>query len=186
MAEKRTEKWKSKVWFNVYPPKMFGDSNIGEIPANDEKNVMGRLIKVNMSWITHRPEHSFVVVGLRVSNVNGSAANTDIDYIEQTYSYMHSLVKRHSSVVYTMDRLKDKDGKSFVLKLIAVTIDKITTPKKAGIRTGISDFVKGYASSRGIEEIMGDILGGKMQNEAMITLDHIAPISKLELKRIEL
>ncbi|MDE1851856.1 MAG: hypothetical protein KGH69_04185 [Candidatus Micrarchaeota archaeon] len=186
MAEKKAEKWKNKVWFNVYPPKMFGESNIGEIPANDEKNVMGRVIKVNMSWITHKPEHSFVVIGLRVNNVNGERANTEINYIEQTYSYIHSLVKRHSSVVYTMDRLKDKNDRSFVLKLIAVTVDKITTPKKAGIRTAISEFVRDYTSSKGIEEIMGDILEGKLQDQTMAKLDHIAPISKLELKKIEL
>ncbi|MDE1823586.1 MAG: hypothetical protein KGI00_04805 [Candidatus Micrarchaeota archaeon] len=186
MAEKKAEKWKNKVWFNVYPPKMFGESNIGEIPADDEKNLIGRVIKVNMSWITHKPEHSFVVVGLRVVNVNGEMANTEINYIEQTYSYMHSLVKRHSSVVYTVDRLKDKNNRGFVLKLVAVTAGKITTPKKAGIRTAISQFVNDYASSRNVEEIMADILENKMQDQAMMKLDHIALINKLELKKIEL
>src|SRR5271155_4863060 len=107
MAQKSAEKWKSKLWFNVYPPKMLGEAAIGEIPADDEKNVIGRVMKVSMSWITHKPEHSFMVVGLRVINVNGNSAHTDLKFIEQTYSYIHSLVKRHSSAVYTVDKLTD-------------------------------------------------------------------------------
>ena len=108
-GQKSAEKWKSKVWFNVYPPKLLGESAIGEIPANDEKAVMGRMIKVSMSWITHKPEHSFMVVGLRVNNINGNRANTELDSLELTFSYTHSLVKRRSSVIYTVDNVKDKN-----------------------------------------------------------------------------
>ena len=186
MATKTSDKWKSKMWFNVYPPKILGESAIGEIPANDEKGVMGRLIKVSMSWITHRPEHSFMLVGLRVKQVNGNSANTGLDYIEQTYSYMHSLVRRHSSAIDTVSRLADKNGNGFTLKLLAVTADKIRTPKKTAIRKEIEEYVKEFASSHTVEEFLNAILSNAFQGEAVRRVSNIAHLSRLELKKIEL
>jgi small subunit ribosomal protein S3Ae len=186
MASKSGEKWKSKVWFNVYPPKLLGESAIGEIPANDEKGVMGRLIKVSMSWITHKPEHSFMLVGLRVKSVSGNSANTELDYIEQTYSYIHSLIRRHSSAIYTVDSLTDKSGRNFVLKLLAVTSGKIRTPKKTAIRKSLGDFTKEFSSSHTVEEFLNAMLDNSFQSEAIRRVTNIAHVSKLELKRIEL
>ena len=185
MATKSADKWKSKIWFNVYPPKMLGESAIGEIPANDEKNVEGRVIKVSMSWITHKPEHSFMLVGLRIKSVNGNSAQTAMDYIEQTYSYIHSLVRRHSSAVYTIDKLKDKNGHALVLKLLAVTNNKIRTPKKTAIRKGIQKFSEEYMSSHTADELLNAILDNSFQMEASKRVGNIARIGKLELKRIE-
>ena len=187
MADKKSaDKWKSKVWFNVYPPKLLGESTIGEIPANDEKGVMGRVIKVSMSWITHRPEHSFMLVGLRVKSVNGNTVNTDIDYIEQTFSYIHSLIRRHSSAIYTVDSLTDKSGRKFVLKLLAVTADKIRTPKKTAIRKSLADFTKEFSTSHTVEELLTAMLDNSFQSEAVRRVTNIAHVNKLELKKIQL
>ena len=185
MATKSVEKWKSKVWFNVYPPKLFGESAIGEIPANDEKAIAGRLIKVNMSWITHRPEHSFMLIGLRVTTVSGNNANTEFDYLEQTFSYIHSLVKRHSSAIYTVDNLTDKNGRNFVLKLLAVTDNKLRTPKKTAVRKGITEFEKEYSSSHTADELLNALLDNSFQSEAARYVSNIARLAKLELKKIE-
>ncbi|MHB1830224.1 MAG: eS1 family ribosomal protein [Candidatus Micrarchaeaceae archaeon] len=185
MATKASDNWKSKVWFNVYPPKLLGESTIGEIPANDEKGVMGRVIKVSMSWITHRAEHSFMLVGLRVKSVSGNNINTEIDYIEQTYSYIHSLVKRHSSAIYTMDRLADKNGRKYVLKLLAVTGSKIRTPKKMAVRKKLEEFVREFSASHTVDDLLNSMLNNSFQSEAVRSVNNIARISKLELKRIE-
>jgi small subunit ribosomal protein S3Ae len=184
-TQKSSEKWKSKVWFNVYPPKLLGESAIGEIPANDEKAIMDRRIKVSMSWITHRPEHSFMLVGLRVNNVSGNSVNTDLDYIEQTFSYIHSLVRRHSSAIYTVDKLKDKNGRGFVLKLIAVTASKIRTPKKTAIRKEIGKFTNEFSAAHTFDELLNAMLDGSFQSEIIRRTLNIARVSKLELKRIE-
>ncbi len=186
MAQKSSDKWKSKMWFNVYPPKIFGESAIGEIPANDEKGIAGRLIKVSMSWITHKPEHSFMLIGLRVFKVNGNNANTELDYIEQTYSYIHSLVRRHSSVIYTVDSLNDKNGRNYSLKMIIVTSNKIRTPKKAAIRKAIAQYEREFSSAHTFDETVNALLDNSFQSGAVKYISNIASISKFELKKLEL
>jgi ribosomal protein S3AE len=185
LALQKGEKWKNKKWFNIYSPKVLGESIIGEMPANDEKNVLGRVIKVSLSWITQNPQHSFMNVGLRVVDASENAVHTKIDYIEGNYSYLHSLVRRYSTAIYTVDKLKDKEGNDVVLKLIAVTANRVATPKKKGIRAELIKFGREYVGSMGSEDLVKSIIEGNLQAEGRRRANKIAPISKLEVKRIE-
>ncbi len=185
-TQKAVEKWREKQWFNVHAPKILGESIIGEIPALDEKSVIGRVIKVSLSWITQNPAHSFMSVGLRVNMVSGNAAHTELNYLEQTYSYMHSQIRREASAVYTVDKLMDKDKRKIVLKFVTITRNKITTPKKAAIRRLLLEFEKQYVPTKGTEELIKLIIEGRFQADAINAIKKIAPISKMELKKLEI
>jgi small subunit ribosomal protein S3Ae len=185
-VQKSVEKWKMKRWFNVYAPALFGDVMIGEIPGTDEKAMPGRVIKVNMSWVTHNPQHSFITIAMKVSDANGDAVRTQLASIEQTYSYIHSLVKRGQSAIYTIDGLRDKNGRDFTLKLLIMTTTKIATPKKTAIRKAMSAFLKEYALTMDTDEFVKSILDSRLQAEAVKRIMNIAEINKLELKMIEL
>ena len=185
-VQKSVEKWKAKKWFNIYAPEIFGDIVIGEIPATDEKAIIGRVMRVNMSWVTHKAEHSFITIAMRITEANGDVAKTSLASMEQTYSFIHSLVKRGQSAIYTVDNLKDKDGKIFILKLLVMTSNKIATPKKTAIRKVLSKFLKDYAASMDTESFVKSMLDTKFQQEAVNSIANIAEISKLELKKIVL
>lgn len=185
-AGKGMENWKAKKWLNIYSPELFGKNTIGEMPINDEKNAPGRMIKVSMSWITNNPMHSFMVIGLKIDNVNGNAAHTQLKYIEQTFSYLHSLVKRHGSAIYTIDKLSDKNNSNIIIKLIATSNIRLTTKKRMAIRKELSNFLKEYVKSSDKETVIKEMVEGNVQKEAMKKVNGIAALSRLEIKRIEL
>ena len=184
-TQKSVDKWKLKKWFEVYPPKVISEEVIGSVPAADDKSIVGRIMKVNLSWITHNFNHSFSVVGLRVTDTNSNAANTSIAYLEQQYSYLHSLVKRHSDVVYTRDKVNDKDGKAMTFKLLITTKSRVPAKTKAVIRKNASAFVIAYAAARNREELIKSLISGELQGEGITKLGETAPIAKVEIKRIE-
>ena len=185
-TSKGIENWKAKKWFNIQTPDILGSGVIGEMPASEDKNAIGRMIKVSMSWITNNPSHSFIVLGLKVTDVNGNAAHTQLKYLEQTYSYTHSLVRRYASTIYTIDRFKDKDGKTVALKLILTTTRRITTKKRIALRKELSSFAKDYINSRNSGQLVKDIMEGNLQKEAMSKVHDIASINRLEVKKLEL
>lgn len=184
-TQKSVDKWKLKKWFEVYPPKAISNEVIGSVPATDEKSILGRIMKVNLSWITHNPNHSFSVVGLRINDANGNIANTEISYIEQQYSYLHSLVKRHSDVVYTYDKAKDKEGNAITFKLLITTQRRVPGKTKLAIRKNASSFVIAYAAAKGKEELLKAVVAGELQSEGMSKLGESMPVAKVEVKRIE-
>ncbi|MDE1856238.1 MAG: hypothetical protein KGH49_03325, partial [Candidatus Micrarchaeota archaeon] len=117
---------------------------------------------------------------------NGNAAQTEINNLEQVYSYTHSLVRRGSSIVYTISKHKDKNGKPVVVKLIGISRYKINTPKKSGIRKALIAFVGEYLSSRTVDELIKSVIEGNFQIEANKVAGTVAPMAKLEVKKIEL
>ncbi len=185
-STKGIESWKAKKWFNIQAPEILGSNTIGEMPATEDKNALGRMIKVSMSWITNNPSHSFMTLGLKVTDVNGNAAHTQLKYLEQTYSYTHSLVRRYASTLYTIDRLKDKAGNTVALKLILTTTRRITTKKRMALRKELSAFVKEYMKDRDSSQLVKDVIDGNLQKEAMNRVHKIASINRLEVKKIEL
>ena len=185
LQSKTVDKWKLKQWFDVYPPKAIATETIGSIPAIDEKTVTGRVIKVNLSWVTHNPSHSFMLLGLRVISVNGSAAQTDIDYLAQQFSFLHSLVKRHGDAVYTYDRVKDKDGKDVVLKLLITIRTKIAGKTKTDLRKAVTAYVSEQVPKLTKEEFVKSVITSAFQAEGVKRLSKVAPVMKFELKMIQ-
>ncbi len=184
-SQKSAEKWKTKQWFNVHTPKVLGGEVVGEIPALDEKAVLGRVIKVSMAWITKNPSQSFMTVGLKVNDANGNSANTSLNYIEQVYSYTHSLVRRGSSIIYTNTKVKDSEGKPFVLKLLAITRHKVAGPKKTLMRKALDTMCTEYVAQKSQDDFVKSVIDGSFQAEGKKVANKIATVGKLEVRKIE-
>ncbi len=185
-TQKGLEKWKAKQWFNVQAPAALGGEIIGSVPAADDKAVTGRIMKVSLAWLTHDPAHSFYTTGLRIVNAANGKADTEMAYLESQFSYLRSLVKRHSDAVYTYDKLKSKDGSEIIVKLLVTTRNKVPYSKTHGIRLAVSNFLKEYFAKHTKDEIIKSMLNGELRKEALEILNKIAPIAKFEIKKIEL
>ena len=184
-VQKGAEKWKMKQWFDVYAPKAISTDVIGSIPAADEKSVTGRIMKVSLSWITHNPNHAFATVGLKITSANGNVANTEIDYLAQQYSYLHSLVKRRADVVYTHDIVKDREGDTITLKLLVTTRIRVAKMTKSMIRKTVHAFVTEYVSKLSKEEFLKALVANDLQNETAKKFGTTAPIAKVEIRKVE-
>ncbi|MEM0094816.1 MAG: hypothetical protein QXF41_02575 [Candidatus Micrarchaeaceae archaeon] len=186
MEARKTETWKLKRWFNVYAPKVLGGEVIAEVPASDEKSMVGRNIEINLSWLTKKPEHSFMGATLHVTGAEGTSAQTELKRLEQSYSYTHSLARRYSSVIYTVDKVKDKNGRELVVKLIIVTRDRITTTKKTAIRKMISEFTRNYVAGMDYEDFVKSVIEERFQSEGASRVKSIVPVKRLEVRKLEL
>ncbi|MDE1874357.1 MAG: hypothetical protein KGI04_04565 [Candidatus Micrarchaeota archaeon] len=184
-VQKGAEKWKTKQWFDVYAPKAISTEVVGSIPAADEKSVSGRIMKVSLSWITHNPNHAFAMIGLKITGANGNVANTEVDYLAQQYSYLHSLVKRRADAVYTHDVVTDGDGKSVTLKLLVTTRIRVARETKSVIRKAIHAFVTDYVSKMNREEFLKALIANDLQSEATKKIGGMAPVAKIEIKKVE-
>ncbi len=183
--QKGAEKWKLKQWFDVYAPKAISTEVIGSMPAADDKAVIGRIMKVSLSWITHNPNHAFTAIGLRITQANGNIANTEVDYFAQQYSYLHSLVKRRADAIYTYDVVKDKEGNAVTLKLLVTTRNRVARITKTDLRKAASEFVKSFVGGMNKEDLIKTLISSDLQAEGAKRLGMITPIAKVEIKKIE-
>ncbi len=183
--QKTVDTWKLKKWFTIYAPKEFNEAQIAEMPANDESSVVGRNIRIGLSTITNNPAHAYTEIVLKVTDVNGEAAHTKIVRIEQIYSYIRSLVRRYKSVSDGVFKVTTNDGINEIAKIMIITKGRTAHTKLIGIRKEANAFVIAYFKDKSFKEAVDSIIEGKLQSDLGAKMAHIAPISKVEMKKFE-
>ncbi|MDE1833382.1 MAG: hypothetical protein KGH58_03115 [Candidatus Micrarchaeota archaeon] len=184
--QKKVDKWKMKQWFSVYAPKVFNESVVGEMPANDEKAAMGRNIVISLDTLTKNPSHAYTNVVLKVENVQGTSARTRLVALEQLYSYTRSLVRRYRSIATSVIPVTTKDGIRMVVKMIAVTRRRTAHSKILGVRKEMNQLVEAYAKENDAAPMISAIIDGKFQAELSAKLDHITDLNKIEVRKLEI
>jgi small subunit ribosomal protein S3Ae len=184
-TQKGADRWKQKKWFEIRAPKVFEGKMICEIPGNEEKYVMDRKLKIALSQLTGDPGHAFANVTLKVSEVNGNVALTNLIMIEQLQSYIRSLVRRGRNVADCVLPLKTSDGKNVVLKMIAITAGRAKSSDLSNIRKEIVVFMGDYVKGKDFDQLVKMIIEGRLQADLGGKLQKIIPMSKVEVKKFE-
>jgi small subunit ribosomal protein S3Ae len=169
----------------VHAPGVFNGVVIGEIPANDESAAMGRNITVALDTITHNPQHAYTNVVFRTIEITGSTAKTRMVEMFELYSYVRSLVRRYRSIAASVMPASSKDGTQMVVKLLAVTRQRTTHSRILGIRKEMNGFVTEYFKNNDFGTIVSAIVDGKFQAELGNKIEHIAPLFKIEVRKLE-
>lgn len=185
-TQKTTEKWKLKKWFSVYAPKIFNEVVIAEIPANDEKGLVGKNLKVSLDSLTHNPQNSYTNIYFKITGVDGSKVKTRIVKIEILFSYLRSLVRRYRSISSSVLKASSKDNVSIIVKPVVITAKKETHSRISGIRKEMNQFLEGYISENNYDEIIGSVIDGKLQAQIYNKINHIAKLSKVEIRKLEI
>jgi ribosomal protein S3AE len=81
--------------------------------------------------------------------------------------------------------VKDKEGKGVKLKLLITTRMKVAIRTKADIRKEVRDFVTEYVGKMNRDEFLKALVASDLQAEGMKKLEKIAPVAKIEIKKIE-
>lgn len=185
-SQKGIDNWKLKKWFGVYAPKVFNEVQIGEMPGKDDKAVLGRNIKVSLNEITKNPQNTNTSLFFKVYAVDGDKAKTKLVSMELLFSYVRTIVRRYKSISTTVIKGKAKDGVEIVIKPIIVTAQRSTTSRLRGLRAEMTSILNKYVKENDSESIVKSIIDGSMQKELYTKLDHIAPINKVEIRRLEI
>jgi small subunit ribosomal protein S3Ae len=183
--QKTVDKWKLKKWFTVYAPKAFKEARVCEIPAFEDKQLINRKIKVSLDTFTHNPQHAFTNVVMKISDVNGDSAHTQLVTIEQLYSYIRSLVRRYRSVASIVSNVNTKDNLKMVVKAMVITRQRVTHSRLKALRSEMGEFINDYSKENSSDEMIEAVIDGKFQSEIASKLSHIAPLNKVEIKKLE-
>ncbi|MDE1868500.1 MAG: hypothetical protein KGH60_00840 [Candidatus Micrarchaeota archaeon] len=183
--QKKVDTWKLKKWYSVYAPKAFNNALVGEMPANEDKVAINRNIVVSLDHLTKNPNHAYTNVVLKVTDVEGTAAHTKIVSIQQLYSYIRSLVRRYRSIVASVQPVTTSNGTKMVIKLLAITKGRTAHSKILGIRSEMNQLTSEFFKANDSDAAINAIIEGRFQAEIAGKLSHIAPLNKLEVRKLE-
>lgn len=185
-TQKGIDNWKAKKWFTVQAPKVFNEADLGEMPGKDDKSVIGRNVTVGLDSLTHNPQNANTNLVFKVVETNGDKAQTKLVEMGLLFSFVRTIVRRYKSVSTTVINAVSKDGASMTVKPIVVTGQRSAASRLRLIRDETVGFIGAYVREHEADAIVKAVIDSSLQQELYAKLRHIGPLSKVEIKKLEI
>ncbi len=187
MATAKTAlKIKKKKWVQIVDSGMFGSKVVGETYVEDTKLVLGKTITVNMIDITNDPKRQSINVMLQVSAIKEDKGVADVIGFGLNTSSVKRMMRRGKqrvdmSEIHTTKDLKRVKIKPFMVSRVATYNSTLTSIRHATHKFLVETFKKST-----YEDILSQLLSGKIQRTLGDMLDKIVPLSSCEIRELRL
>ncbi|MBI5347654.1 MAG: 30S ribosomal protein S3ae [Candidatus Aenigmarchaeota archaeon] len=174
-----------KTWYNIVSPKMFGEKIIGETLSVDTKYLEGRVIEMTMAEVVGDYSRFFVKLRLRIDRIDGSNAYTEFIGHSCLTERIYRMVQRRTRRVDSITDVITKDGQQLRLKMLVVLSRRVKTSIKVAVRMKMKQMMLDRASMLTFEELVKEIINGKLQVFVREECKKIYPVSGVEIRRSE-
>jgi len=180
------DRWKLKNWYEVLAPAVFGSVVIGTTPADDPLKLIGRVMETTLYDLTGDITQVHVKLYFQIIDVQGNKATTRFKGHELARDYIRSLIRRKSSKIQGIFDVKTKDDYVLRLTIIALTAYRCKTRQKMAIRKIMRDYVMERVPQLTLDELIQEMIFGKMSREIAERAKKIYPIRKVEVYKSKL
>ncbi|AFK50825.1 30S ribosomal protein S3Ae [Thermogladius calderae 1633] len=180
------DKWKLKKWFNIVAPQSFGGVVLATTPSDDPMKLIGRTVETTLYDLTGDISQVHVKLYFQVVDVQGDQAITRFKGHELARDYMRSLIRRKSSKIQGIFDVTTKDGYVVRLTIVTLTSFRCNTSQKKAIRRIMREYIYEKASSLTLDELVNEILGGKVSADIAERTRKIYPVRRVEVYKSKL
>ncbi|PSH00572.1 MAG: hypothetical protein BRC30_02815, partial [Nanohaloarchaea archaeon SW_7_46_7] len=85
-----------KNWYEIQAPDIFNVDSITETPAEKDSQVQGRRVKESLNEVMDDTDKYYVDVSMRVTEVEGNKAFTEIAGMEVSKEYVSRMIRKRS------------------------------------------------------------------------------------------
>ncbi|WIM43459.1 30S ribosomal protein S3ae [Methanosarcina mazei] len=189
MARKKVQRkldgWKSKERYNIEAPAYLNRVIVGTTMAGDPSLLVGRNVETTVGELTNDMTKNNTKVILRVNNVVGDIATTDLMGHELTTDYVRSIVKRQTSRIDANVDVRTKDGFVIRVKPTCFTIKRARSSQMRAIREMMVDIVKKRASETDFETFMQEAILGRLSAAIYRQAKFIYPLRRVEIRKTQ-
>ncbi len=182
-ARKVKDRWRSKVWYNINAPEIFGASQIGETLADSPKKLEGRVTQITLQDITGDFSQMHVKLNFQIDRIVGLDAHTTFVGHDLTSDYIRRLTRRKHSKMDGIYDVVTLDGYRVRIKPMAITERRIKTSQQQAIRREMANVVGEGANKATLPEVIRAMISGEMSKMIFRRCKPIYPIKRVEIRR---
>jgi len=182
-VQRKIDGWKSKEWFNIEAPAYLNRAIVGNTMAGDPSLLLGRNVETTVGELTNDMTKNNTKVILRINNVVGETATTDLVGHELTTDYIRSIVKRQTSRIDANIEVRTKDGYIIRVKPTCFTIKRARSSQIKAIREVMIDIVKRRAMESDFENFMQEAILGRLSAAIYRQAKFIYPLRRVEIRK---
>jgi small subunit ribosomal protein S3Ae len=180
------DKWRRKDWYDVYLPRYFGETKVGETPADDPSKLLGRVYETTLAQITGDFSQEYLKLFFQVTEVEESTAQTVFKGHEYLRDYLRSLVRRRSTKIDGAFRITTPDGYRLKIVVTALTNSRIKTSQERAIRDIMRQVVEEKAKTLDFGQIVHEMVLGKLASDVYNEARKITALRHVGVRKSEL
>jgi small subunit ribosomal protein S3Ae len=185
-TRKVRDKWRLKEWYDVYSPSYFGELVVASIPVEDPGSLIGRVVETTLYDITNDFAHQSIKLYFLIVNSKDHRAETILKSHEYATDYLRSLVRRGSTRMDGIFKVKTKDQFSTRISVVAFTRDRIKASQEHGIRQIMKQIVEERATALTYEQVLHEAVLGKLGSDIYNLAKKIAPLRHVGVRKSKL
>jgi small subunit ribosomal protein S3Ae len=180
------DKWRGKSWYNVIAPSFFGNIDLGAVPAQEEEQLIGRVVEATLFDITGDFSHHYLKMFFQVNEIDGKTAKTLFKGHEYSRDYLRSLVRRRTTKVDGLFNLTTKDGYKLRISVSALTLSRIKTSQEKIIRDMMEKIIKEKADTLTLDQFVQEMVLGKIASDIYNQAKLVAPLRHVGIRKSKL
>lgn len=186
MSRAVRDKWRRKDWYDIYLPPYFGETKVGETPAEDPSKLIGRVYATTLAQITGDFSQEYLKLYFQVKEIEENSASTVFKGHEYLRDYLRSLVRRRSTKVDGSFRVTTLDGYKLKIIVTALTNSRIKTSQERVIRNIMREVVESKAKTLEFGQIVHEMVLGKLASDVYNVARKITSLRHVGVRKSEL
>jgi small subunit ribosomal protein S3Ae len=180
------DKWRRKEWFDIILPSYFGETKVGETPAEEGELVVGRVFETTLSQITGDFSQEYIKMYFQVTSIDARKAKTVFKGHEYLRDYLRSLVRRRSTKVDGIFRVTTTDGFKVKIILTALTTTRIKASQEFVIRSIMKEIVEEKIKTLTFDQLAHELVLGKLASDVYAQTKNITALRHVGVRKSEL
>jgi len=178
--------WRTKGWYDVIAPAMFGSAKIGETPALDMRQIRGRVLESTLGDLIDDFSKSHIKLFFQVKGIDGNRAVTKFIGHDIASDYVRSQVRRRVSKIGGTWGTTTSDGYKLRLNAMATTLKRIQSSQVEAIRALMKEVIEQRAKERTFDQFVQEIVLGKLSSDIYKVIKKICPVRRVEVQKSKL
>jgi small subunit ribosomal protein S3Ae len=170
----------------VVAPPFFGNIELGAVPAEEEKRLIGRVVEATLYDITSDFSHMYLKMFFQISEIDGKTARTLFKGHEYSRDYLRSLVRRRTTKVDGLFNLTTKEGYKLRIAVSALTLSRIRTSQEKVIRNIMEKTINERAAALTLDQFVQEMVLGKIASDIYNEAKSVAPLRHVGIRKSKL
>jgi len=185
-VRKVRDKWRAKEWYDVYSPSYFGELVVASVPVEDPGALVGRVVETTLYDITNDFAHQMIKLYFLIVNSKDHRAETILKSHEYATDYLRSLVRRGSTRMDGIFKVRTKDEFLTRISIVAFTRDRIKASQEHGIRQIMRQIIEERAAALNYDQLIHEAVLGKLGSDIYNLSKKIAPLRHVGVRKSKL
>ena len=184
MVEKELKK-KKKKWFAIHAGPEFNKTRIGETPASEASEIIGRTIKVNLAALTNDPKKQGYTLLFKITKCENDIAYADMIQYRLGQSHVRKLSRKGIKKIEDSFLVTTKDNVSFRVKPLLITRFKTQRSIGSALHHQIKEHLTDMFKTLESKDAFLSVIGNKVQMELKGLLKKTYPIAISEIRILQ-